>query len=476
MVKIKKDFLWGGAFAANQIEGAWNVGGKGLAITDLLTASTPTSDRQMIPLDQAAGHYFPNREAIDFYHRYPEDIALLAEMGVKAVRISIAWTRIFPTGEELTPNEAGLAYYDGVLDALIAAGIEPIVTLSHYDCPLALSQKYNGWASRALIGLFTRFCTVLFNRYRDKVKYWLTFNEINIMTLLNAHRLLDGGGILQVEDSKLAQTAFQALHHQFVASARVVKLGKQINPNFKFGCMIAHLTTYPRTCAPEDVLATQQMDQVNNQFCAEVQINGKYPYYMDRFFKDHNVHLKMNDEDLTELQTGTVDFYSFSYYSSGCLSKQDYGEVVKGNLGETLRNPSLKLTDWGWQMDPVGLRYTLNHIYNQFKVPVMIVENGLGTHDVLTDNHKIHDDYRITYLREHIQALEEAIADGVDLMGYLSWAPIDVVSNSTGEMSKRYGMIYVDRDDHGEGTMARYRKDSFYWYQQVIASNGADLS
>lgn len=350
------------------------------------------------------------------------------------------------------------------------------MTLSHYDCPYALSQKYNGWANRKMIGCYTKYCETLFRRYHDRVKYWLTFNEINIMTLLNAHRLLDGGGILQVPDGKLAQTAYQALHHQFVASAKVVQLGKAIDPGMKFGCMIAHLTTYPSSSDPEDVIATQQMDQMNNQFCADVQVLGRYPYFADRYFSEHNVHLEIQPGDLETIMRGKVDFYSFSYYSSGCLSAKNLGEVVHGNLGDTFRNPKLKLTPWGWQMDPLGLRYTLNHIYNKYHVPVMIVENGLGTNDVLTADNQIHDSYRVEYLREHIGQAEEAVRDGVDLMGYLSWGPIDLVSNSTGQMSKRYGFIYVDRDDLGHGTLKRIKKDSFHWYQKVIQTNGDDLA
>lgn len=473
-MKMKEGFLWGGAFAANQIEGAWNVAGKGATISDFLTAATKDHDREVI-LDKDSDAYFPNREAIDFYDHYREDIALLAEMGIKALRLSFTWTRIYPTGEESTPNEAGLSFYDKVLDELERYNIEPIVTLSHYDCPYALSQKYNGWANRKMIGFYTKYCETLFRRYHNRVKYWLTFNEINIMTLLNAHRLLDGGGILQVPDGKLAQTAYQALHHQFVASARVVQLGKAIDPGMKFGCMIAHLTTYPSSSDPEDVIATQQMDQMNNQFCADVQVLGRYPYYANRYFSEHNVRLEIQPGDLETIMRGKVDFYSFSYYSSGCLSAKNLGEIVHGNLGDTYRNPKLKLTPWGWQMDPVGLRYTLNHIYNKYHVPVMIVENGLGTNDVLTADNKIHDSYRVEYLREHIGQAEEAVRDGVDLMGYLSWGPIDLVSNSTGQMSKRYGFIYVDRDDLGHGTLKRIKKDSFHWYQKVIQTDGADL-
>ncbi len=474
MKSTKNDFLWGGAFAANQIEGAWNVDGKGATISDFLTVATKSSDRKFI-IDPNSNAFFPNREAIDFYHHYKEDISMLARMNFKAVRLSIAWTRIYPTGEEKEPNESGLKFYDRVFDELHKYGIEPVVTLSHYDCPYALSQKYNGWESRKMIDLYVKYCKTLFKRYRNKVKYWITFNEINIMTLLNSHRLLDGGGILTVNSENIAQTAFQALHYQFVASARAVQLGKKINSSFKFGCMIAHLTTYPRTCDPKDVLATQQMDQINNQFCSDVQVLGKYPYYTKNFFQKNNIHLSIKDDDLKQIMKGRVDFYSFSYYSSGCLSVKDYGEVVKGNLGETLRNPNLKLTEWGWQMDPVGLRYTLNHVYNKYHIPIMIVENGLGTRDVLDENGEIHDQYRIEYLREHIKAVEESLKDGVNIIGYLAWGPIDLVSNSTGEMSKRYGMIYVDRDDQGRGSLKRIPKDSFYWYKKVIDSNGKYL-
>lgn len=471
-------FLWGGATAANQYEGGWNEGGKGPSGADMMTNGTHTTPRQITRMWED-GLFYPNHKASDFYHRHAEDIDLMGEMGFKVFRMSINWTRIFPTGMEEEPNEEGLAFYDRVFDELLAQGIEPLVTISHYELPFALTEKFNGWASRELIDLYVRYCEAIFTRYKDKVKYWLTFNEINCGTLPLGNFM--GLGILnegtrdfanQVDDPQLR---YQALHHMFVASARAVQLGHRINPDFKIGCMIAYMTNYPYSCNPKDVIACQEKNDEANCYCGDVQVRGAYPHFAQSIWDKYGVELHMEDGDLEELKRGTVDFYSFSYYMSNAVATGSDVEESAGNLLGGAKNPHLKASDWGWQIDPDGLRYTLKELYGRYQIPLMVVENGLGAFDTVGEDGAIHDQYRIDYLRDHIVAMERAIEDGVDLMGYTMWGCIDLVSASTGEMGKRYGFVCVDVDDYSQGTFDRSRKDSFYWYKKVIASNGEDL-
>ncbi|MEE3488501.1 MAG: 6-phospho-beta-glucosidase [Bulleidia sp.] len=475
---FRKDFLWGGATAANQVEGGYNEGGKGLSDADMLTNGTHQSPRK-ITKETLDGCYYPNRTASDFYHHYKEDIALMGEMGFKAYRMSIAWSRIYPTGEENEPNEEGLAFYDKVFDELKKNGIEPIVTLSHYEMPLYLTEKYNGWADRRVIDLFVKYACTVFTRYKDKVKYWLTFNEINCATLSLGNYMSLGIRNEGTEDFlkqvDVPQVRYQALHHQLVASARTVILGHEINPDFRIGNMIAMMPVYPLTCNPMDMLKAQEDWRVHQWYCADVQCRGEYGYYCEPFWKENNIALDITEEDREVLKKGTVDFYSFSYYQTNCVSTDKAADSA-GNLLAGVKNPYLKTSAWGWQIDPEGLRFTLNEIYSRYGLPMIIVENGLGARDVLTEDKRVHDDYRIDYLRQHISAMKDAVEkDHVDLLGYTMWGCIDLVSASTGEMAKRYGFIYVDSDDYGNGTFSRYRKDSFWWYKKCIASNGEDL-
>lgn len=471
-------FLWGGATAANQFEGAWDVDGKGPSTSDMLSGGTHTVSRRITRAIEEGVHY-PSHEAIDFYHRFKEDIALFAEMGFKTFRFSINWTRIFPTGMELEPNEAGLQFYENVIDELKKHDIEPLVTISHYELPFGLTQEYNGWAGRQVVDCYTRYAETLFNRFNGKVKYWLTFNEINIGTMPLGNYL--GLGILndgttdfvnQVDDPQLR---FQALHHQFVASAKAVKLGHDINPDFKIGCMIAFMTTYPFTCNPQDVLLAQEHVKMHNYFCGDIQVRGQYPYYAKRYFEENNIEVKMEEGDVEALAEGTVDYYTLSYYMSNCVSADPSKETGSGNLMGGVKNPYLEASDWGWQIDPIGLRVTLNDIYSRYEVPLMVVENGLGAFDKVEDDGSINDSYRIDYLKAHIEQMGEAVKDGVELWGYTPWGCIDLVSASTGEMEKRYGFIHVDKDNNGVGTLDRKKKASFDWYKKVIASNGAEL-
>ncbi|WNS46518.1 glycoside hydrolase family 1 protein [Paenibacillus sp. MMS20-IR301] len=475
------NFLWGGATAANQLEGAFDKGGKGLSTADMI-AFVPKEKRKgdhsmEISTERIAqilagetDDWFPKREGVDFYHRYKEDIALFAEMGFKVFRMSINWARIFPNGDDALPNEQGLQFYDDVFDELLKYGIEPLVTLSHYETPLGLTQKYNGWASREVVQFYVRYAETVFTRYRSKVKYWLTFNEINVM-LFSPYT---GGGILTDRVDNKLQTVFQGLHHQFVASSLATKLGHEIIPGAQIGCMLARMESYAHTCNPADVRKRQQEDQMN-LFFTDVHARGEYPRYMDRYFAENNIELVFEPGDKELLAAHTVDFISFSYYMTLTVSAGPEGEATEGNLLGGIKNPYLKASDWGWQIDPVGLRITLNNLYDRYQKPLFIVENGLGAFDKVEEDGSVHDHYRIDYLREHIKEMKEAVKDGVELMGYTAWGPIDLVSMSTSEMSKRYGFIYVDLDDEGRGTLNRSKKDSFEWYKGVISSNGEVL-
>ena len=476
---FRKDFLWGGATAANQYEGAWNVDGKGPSVSDMCTNGTHTTPKRITQVFET-GTLYPSHEATDFYHHYKEDIALFAEMGFKIFRMSIAWTRIFPTGIENGPNEAGLEFYNNVFDECRKYGIEPLVTISHYEMPYALVEKFNGWESRECIDYYMNYCKAIFEKYKDKVKYWLTFNEINAGTMPMGSVLSLGtirgysGPINEVEDNK--QERFQGLHHQLVASAKAVKYAHDNYPHFVMGNMSLFGTFYPYTCNPDDIIATQKRMQIFNWFCSDVQVRGEYPGYIKRYFKENNIDLRMEVDDVEVLKQGTVDFYTCSYYMSNCISSDpELNSTAGGNLMNGIKNPYLKSSEWGWQIDPKGLRFSLNEIYDRYGLPIMVVENGLGAVDKLEADGSIHDTYRIEYLREHINQMKEAVKDGVNLIGYTPWGCIDLVSASTGEMAKRYGMIYVDKYDDGTGDLKRRKKDSFEWYKKVIITNGEYL-
>lgn len=475
MSGFSKGFLWGGATAANQCEGAYLEGGRGLANVDLVPAGDqrfPVMMGNISNLTCWEEVTYPSHEAIDMYHYFKEDIALFAEMGFKCYRLSIAWSRIFPLGDEEQPNEEGLKFYDELFDECLKYGIEPLVTICHFDVPMHLIEKFGAWKSREMIDCFTRFSEVLFRRYKDKVKYWLTFNEINMLL----HLPFMGAGILFKEGEDKQQVKYQAAHHELVASARTVKLAHEINPEFQIGCMLAAGTTYANTCAPVDVFQAMEKDR-ENYFFSDVQSRGYYPSYAKAMFAQEGIQIAMEPGDEEVLREHTVDFISFSYYSSRLTSADpEVSKTTQGNVFATLKNPYLKASEWGWQIDPLGLRITLNALYDRYQKPLFIVENGLGAVDQPHENGYVQDDYRIDYLREHIKAMRDAVVyDGVDLMGYTSWGCIDLVSASTGEMKKRYGYIYVDKDDQGKGSLRRTKKASFDWYKKVIASNGEDL-
>lgn len=464
-----KNFLWGGAVAANQVEGAYNEDGKGLDIRDVMNKGIKSPPTEEPTPDNLS------LKAIDFYHRYKEDIAFFAEMGFKVFRTSIAWSRIFPNGDDTEPNEQGLQFYDNLFDECHKHGIEPLVTISHYETPLNLSKKYDGWVNHDLIGFYEKFARTVFTRYKDKVKLWLTFNEINSVL----HEPLMSGGIWTRKDKLSKQDLYQACHHELVASALATKIGREIVPDAKIGCMILAMPIYPLTPNPDDIIKTMKEDHFND-FFGDVHVRGVYPGYMKRFFRENGIEIKFapGEEDL--LKENTVDFVSFSYYMSICTTADESkGTKGGGNLLGGIENPYLVKSDWGWAIDPQGIRFILNKFYDRWQKPIFIVENGLGAKDALIDDGKggktVDDTYRINYLNDHLVQVEEAIEDGVPVMGYTTWGCIDCVSASTAEMSKRYGFIYVDRNDDGTGTLARYKKKSFDWYKDIIASNGANL-
>ena len=464
-------FLWGASTAANQVEGGWNEDGKGVSVIDVQALG---SHGREVTDGIQPDRIYTSHKATDFYHHYKEDIALFAQMGLKAYRMSIAWTRIFPNGTEQVPNEAGLVFYDRVFDELHKYGIEPVVTISHYEPPYALSNQ-GGWTNREMIGHYLRYCKAIFQRYKGKVKYWLTFNEINCAQVKFGVMTAAGVNCNFWDPINTEQLRYQALHHQFIASAQAVMLGRSIDPEFRFGCMLASMLNYPLTCHPDDVLLAQQTNQVKYLFCGDVMIRGRYPNYIGRWFREQDIHIEMQPEDEAILAQGKVDFCALSYYMTYCTGHDRSAEKISGNLLEGLKNPYLETSEFGWQIDPVGLRYLLNDLYDRWQLPLMIVENGLGAKDTVEDG-KVHDAYRIAYLREHIKALEATISeDNVPVMGYMPWSALDLIALSTGNVEKRYGFIYVDVDNEGNGSYDRIPKDSFAWYKKVIATNGKDM-
>ena len=474
-MSLRKDFLWGGATAANQCEGAYDVDGRGLANVDLAPvgearAAIISGKVKVKGFDDR--YFYPAKESIDMYHHYQEDVALFAEMGFKCYRMSIAWSRIFPNGDEETPNEKGLQFYENVFKECKKYNIEPLVTITHFDCPMHLIEKYGGWRNKKLISFYEKLVTVLFTRFKDYVHYWLTFNEINVIM----HAPFMGAGIYFEENENEENVKWQAVNNELIASALATKIAHEINPENKVGCMLAAAIYYPITPRPEDVFASM-CEERRNLALIDVQSRGSYPNYILKELERAGIVLDLSNEEKELLKDNTVDFVSFSYYASHCTGAHTENAIKnEGNLMESLRNPYLETTQWGWQIDPLGLRIVLNMLYDRYQKPLFIVENGLGAVDEIDENGKINDDYRIDYLRSHIKVMKDAVElDGIDLLGYTTWGPIDLVSAGTGEMKKRYGFIYVDRDNYGNGTLERKKKKSFYWYKKVIASNGEDL-
>ncbi|MBY1789221.1 6-phospho-beta-glucosidase [Clostridioides difficile] len=468
----------GGAVAAHQVEGGYNKGGKGISIADVMTAGTHTISRKITD-GVIEGLNYPNHEAINFYENYKEDIRLFAEMGYKCFRTSIAWTRIFPKGDESTPNEDGLKFYDDLFDELLKYNIEPVITLSHFEMPYHLVKNYGGWRNRKLIDFFVNFCEVVMNRYKDKVKYWMTFNEINNQSITtNPIYAFTNSGIIYEEQEDKEEVMYQAVHYEFVASAKVVKIGHEINPEFKIGCMVAAMPSYPYSCNPEDMIKFVESNREQLMF-TDVHVRGHYPRHTLKLWERKNYNLDITEEDKKILKEGIVDFIGCSYYLTTVVTA-DKTMKTTGNdsagKADVVENPYLKTSDWGWNIDPVGLRFYLNQLYDKYELPIFIVENGFGAEDVLKSDNTVDDDYRIEYLASHIREMKNAIEiDGVDVIGYTVWGCIDPVSFTTGEMKKRYGFIYVDKNNDGSGTLKRYKKKSFDWYKKVIKFNGEIL-
>lgn len=471
------DFLWGGAVAAHQVEGGFEKGNKGISIADVMTGGSVKEARKITD-GILLGERYPNHEAIDFYGHYKEDIPLLAEMGFRCFRTSIAWTRIFPKGDEELPNEEGLRFYDDLFDELLSYGIEPVITLSHFEMPYHLVKQYGGWRNRNMIGYFTKFAQVVLERYQHKVRYWMTFNEINNQA--NTSNPIFGfvnSGILYTEVEDPKRVMYQAAHYELVASARAVSIAKRLNPNIQMGCMIGFVPIYPRTCHPDDIMLAQEKMHDRYLF-SDVHVRGSYPSYIKKEWERNRWKFDITEEDEKVLKAGTVDYVGISYYMSAAAAVRPEHEAQTDPflMDGFVRNPFVKASQWGWQIDPVGLRYSLNLLYERYQKPIFIVENGFGAADTVEEDGSIHDDYRISYLSAHIAEMKKAvIQDGVDVIGYTPWGCIDCVSFTTGEMKKRYGFIYVDQQDDGSGSQKRRRKDSFYWYRNVIKTNGEVL-
>ena len=482
MNKFTENFLWGGAFSASQAEGAWNKDGKGIDTQDLRYFDTlwtreerdknrninMTSKIFEKALKDTDDKHYPFRWGIDFYENYKNDLDLFQELGLKIFRTSISWSRIFPNGDDKEPNEAGINFYLNLFKECQKRNIKVFATILHYNIPVNLITKYGGWKNRKLIDLYVRYAKTLFEKLGNYVDFWLPFNEINC-SKFNPY---NGCALIKDQEKDYEQAIFQCTHHQFIANALAIKTGREILPNAKFGGMIARFTTYPATCNPNDVMQKILDENYKNYFYTDVMARGKYPSYTKRMFEEKNISIKILPEDKKILTGNTVDFLSFSYYMSMVSSTDSTLEKTSGNLVSGNKNPYLKASEWGWQIDPIGLRISLNDMYDRYQLPIFIAENGIGAKDILTEDKKIHDEYRIEYLREHINQMSEAIHDGVELLGYTMWGIIDIVSCGTIEMSKRYGVIYVDRNEEGNGTNLRYKKDSFYWYKECIEKNG----
>ncbi|WP_219842369.1 glycoside hydrolase family 1 protein [Enterococcus faecalis] len=476
--QMPKDFLWGGAIAANQAEGAFQVDGKGISLADV-HKYYPDKTNAEISQEQIKGMsvadiqanladtdgYYPKRHGIDFYHTYPEDLALLKELGFKTFRTSIDWTRIFPTGEEETPNEAGLAYYDRLIDKIIELGMEPIITILHYETPIEISLKYGGWNNRKVIDLFVKYGKVLLERYKEKVKYWIVINQINLIQF----EPFNSTAIPYDTVDNYEEASFQAIHHQFIASAQLVAYAKKINPQMQMGTMVADCTAYPFSCKPDDVILAMKRNRME-YFYTDVQFRDEYPQYALNYFEEHGIEIDITLEDQQMLKENTMDYLAISYYYSQMVDS----EKNSMNPASVTPNPTLKVNPWGWAVDPQGLYNSLSQYWDRYGKPIIIAENGFGMYDKVTDG-QIHDDYRISYLSEHIQQMKKAMYDGVDVIAYCAWGPIDIISCSSAQMEKRYGFVYVDLDNEGKGTGKRMKKDSFTWYQKVIATNGEEI-
>ena len=463
---FKDGFLWGGAVAANQLEGAYLEDGKQMSTADIKARGFFGGIRR-------DADYYPTHKGIDFYYTYKEDLKLMADANFNIFRTSINWTRIYPTGEEETPNEAGIKFYRSMFEECRRLGMKVMITISHYETPLAMRDKYGSWANRVYIDLYMKFVRTIVTEFKGLVSYWLTFNEIGNAAV---KPICWDAAAIYPDSDQLLQEMYQAAHHQFVASALATKFIHETDTNALVGAMIAYKTVYPYTCNPADVIAAEE-EKRKEFFFSDVQARGYYPSYIWKFFEENNLNIVMEEGDEDIIKSYPIDFISFSYYRSRVISAESMepAEVINTNSLEGVVNPYLRKTGWGWSVDPDGLRLALQELYDRYQLPLFVAENGLGAIDEVDEDGSITDDYRIDYLEKHMKAMKTAIQHGVDLFGYTMWGPIDIVSNGTGQMSKRYGIIYVDLDDDGNGTGKRIKKKSYHFYSNVIKTNGKEL-
>ena len=458
-----ENFLWGASTSAYQVEGASLEDGKGPSCQDVKEIPVGTSDLTV---------------CADQYHRYKEDIALMAEMGFKTYRFSVSWSRILPEGTGAI-NPKGIAYYNHIIDECLKYGIEPLVTMFHFDMPASLDRR-GSWSNRESVDWFVNFAKILFENYGDRVKYWLTINEQNMLTLFGP---TIGTLTIPKGTENLLKETYQQNHHMLVAQAKVMALCHEMIPNAKIGPAPNISIVYPATCKPKDVLAAQNFNALRNWLYLDMAVYGRYNDLSWAYLKEHDALPKFSEGDEQILKSGHPDFIGFNYYNSTTCQWSDSFEQIKDSsapldiagMFEGAKNPYLPVTEFNWEIDPDGFRATIREIYSRYHLPMIITENGLGAYDKLTEDGKIHDPYRIDFLRKHIEQMRLAIADGCDMMGYCPWSAIDLISTHEG-IVKRYGFIYVDRDEFDLKTLKRYRKDSFYWYKKVIASNGENLS
>lgn len=476
---FKKDFLWGGSISANQTEGESTINGKGLSTEDVrfynkdIDRKNVQIDLKMTPenlkkiLENEKDLYFPKRKGIDFYNRYKEDLEMFSDLKLGIFRTSVAWTRIFPNGDEVQPNKQALEYYKNLFKEIKKKNIKLMVTISHLEMPLNIIKKYGGWKNSSVIDLYFKYSKTLIDNFNGVVDYWITFNEINHSTFFNL-------GLFDDEENYL-EKSYQAYHHQFIANAKTIEYGRKINKDIKFGTMIGYMLSYPKTSNPNDVMKCLESNRLNNDIYGDVLLRGEYPWFTKKYFKDNNININTTAKEIDLLKRNTCDFITFSYYSTGTISNDENQTFAGGNLFNVGKNDYLKTNDWGWQIDPVGLRIALNNLYDRYKKPIFISENGIGIVDKLNSDNTVDDDERIKYIYDHIVEMEKAIEDGVDVSGYMLWSPIDLVSFTSQEMSKRYGLIYVDANDNGEGTYNRYPKKSYHWYKELIKTNGKNI-
>jgi len=462
-----KDFLWGASTSAYQVEGASLTHGKGPSWQDVKEIPEGTSGLEV---------------CADHYHHYKEDVALMAEMGFKVYRFSISWSRLLPEGTGRI-NQEGIDFYNNLIDECLKYDIIPLVTMFHFDMPAALDER-GSWSNPDSVDWFVEFATLMYKSYGDRVKYWLTINEQNMLTLVGPVI-----GTLHIPEgcTNEIKEIYQQNHHMLVAQAKAMVLCHEMVEDGKIGPAPNISLVYPASCKPEDVIASQNSNAIQSWLYLDMSVHGVYNNLVWAYLEEHDATPTFAPGDEEALKNGNPDFIGFNYYNTSTV--EDYSlldtevkstKTDQQNRGgvqgfyKSFRNPNLGTTEFGWEIDPVGFRATVREIYSRYRLPLIVTENGLGAYDTLTEDGKVHDPYRIEYLRKHIEQVQLAITDGVEMMGYCPWSAIDLISTHEGAV-KRYGFIYVDREEFDLKSLDRYRKDSFFWYKDVIASNGQNL-